>query len=85
MKSSMVICTYMAGGEKNKMASGRLPHAGGSDFHHVEELPGFLRCLHSEDLTRNNPKLLLCLDWRRRERSSFLLMVFCPVCDDALG
>jgi uncharacterized membrane protein len=54
----------------------KLAAAGGGDFHRVEELPDFLRRLHSQDLARNKPKLRLRPDWRTRERSSFLLMFF---------
>ena len=67
------------------MASGRLLHAGGSYFHHVEELPGFLRRLHSDDLTRNKPKV--AAGFRLAQAGTFVVFAdhFCVVWDEAVA
>jgi uncharacterized membrane protein len=54
----------------------KLAAAGGGDFHHIEELPAFLRRMQSEGLARNKPKMVFRPDWRTTGRSPFLMIFF---------
>jgi uncharacterized membrane protein len=54
----------------------KLAAAGGGDFHRIEELPAFLRRMHSEELSHHKPKMILRPNWRTTGRSSFLMIFF---------